>query len=183
MDQDLHLKVKGTLNNMPLCLFAKKYNVGTKGKFRNKIVKRDFDKTVVIFYPHVKSGLKASSYPRYCKLALLKFKPWANASGQEPFEGNIDPTEDEYISEWEKYLKDCHDNGWWVPDVLQREIDNYILHRNDMTSENATSMMAADDTDLEETIVHEDVEDANFLEINNFLPMYREMTIKMILMK
>ena len=43
----------------------------------------------------------------------------------------LDPTDSDFINEWEGYLKYCEDAGLWVPDTLRREIDNFILHPHD----------------------------------------------------
>ena len=136
-------------------------------------MKRAFENTVVIFYPHVRSDPNASTYSHYCKLALLKFKPWANQFGLQPFNGINRPTDEEYISEWNSYLKECDEKGLWVPDALQRDIDNYILNQNNIPSQNVTSVFAIDNVDNEDPFAHEDIDDADFLEINNDLPVFR----------
>ena len=64
-------------------------------------------------------------------------------------------------------MKECDEKGLWVPDALQRDIDNYILNQNNIPSQNVTSVFAIDNVDNEDPFAHEDIDDADFLEINN----------------
>jgi hypothetical protein len=72
---ELFLKHKSACLAMPLNKFVVHFSVGTRGASRNKIRERTRQNTVVIFYPHVRGEPNAFTYPHYCKLALLKFKP------------------------------------------------------------------------------------------------------------
>ena len=63
---------KASLRDMPLSIFVARFNVGKRGQYSNKIIKRKKESTVVIFYPHYSSNRIASTYPSYCKNCLLK---------------------------------------------------------------------------------------------------------------
>ena len=174
VDKDFLAAKKLGLREMTLVVFASKYDVGKRGPYTNKIVKRKKSNIVIIFYPHVRSDPMASTYPQYCKLSLLKFKPWSvDDQAMLPFNGIEDPTDDDFMTVWEEFLITCEEERKWLPDTLQREIDNHILNCDTSPKVNSDSAMAMDDSDLELQISKEQEESNAFLEIDTDLPHSR----------
>ena len=127
---ELFLKHKSACLAMPLNKFVVHFSVGTRGASRNKIRERTRKNTVVIFYPHVRSDPNAFTYPHYCKLELLKFKPWADGEDFCPFIGKNKPSNEDYCMLWKQFLAHCIEHGIPAPDHLQCNLDDYILNRD-----------------------------------------------------
>ena len=164
-DERLYSRLRTSLRYMPLCKFAAQFDIGKKGKFRNRIIRRRKQNTVVLFYPTYKSDPNASTYPKYCQFALLKFKPWALESDIQPFDGADDPSDEHFVSLWKLYLMSCEEEGHWLPDLLQREIDNHILNRDIMIRDKSDSAIAIDDMQFDVPQSRSEMDDAAFVEI------------------
>ena len=162
---------KASLRDMPLSIFVARFSVGKRGQYSNKIFKRKKENTVVIFYPHYSSDRRASTYPSYCKNSLLKFKPWS--FDDNPFNGIEEPTEEDYITMWDEFLITCKEEGKWLPDMLQRDIDDYILNRDMLPRETSDSTMAIDDAHIDLNISKNEEENAAFLTIETDVPHSR----------
>jgi hypothetical protein len=163
-----------SLRDMPLSVFVARFNVGKRGQFSNKIFKRAKENVVVIFYPHHSSDRNASTYHLYCKNCLLKFKPWSlDDSSMFPFNGIDDPTDEDFITLWEEFLLSCQEEGKWMPDMLQRDIDDYIINSENAPREKADPIMAIDDAHIDLNISTNEEEDAAFLEIETDIPHSR----------
>ena len=74
--------------------FAKHYYVGFKGTHRNKL-KNIHGKVVVCFTPSLSSDPGTLMYAQYCKLSLIRYKPW---SGNYPYQVTTDEV---IIAQWE----------------------------------------------------------------------------------
>ena len=173
-DNLLEKAVRESVRNMPLCEFVKFYDIGKRGNHAGKIIKRKREKTVTIFYPHIKSDANASTYPLYCKYSLIKFREWARDSADmHPYDGIENPTDQDYVSIWESYVKSCEEKGFWIPDSLQREIDNHILNKDKISRNTSDSAIAIDDMQVEAPSSEKEIEDAAFVEIETELPHSR----------
>ena len=154
---------------MPLSKFAAAYGVGKKGSLKNKILKRKKENTVIIFHPHIRNDPNASTYARYCKYALLKYKPWSfDDETMHQFDGVENPTDEDLILMWTDYQISCEADGKWLPDKLQSEIDNRILNRKAIPNARDNSVMDIDDSHIDVTISTDERENTDFLEMINF---------------
>ena len=90
------------LETMSLNSFCQKYTFGKRGENRNKISHhRNKDKWVARFYPHVPSAANSPEYAKYCKLQLIRYRPWAEDYCQGA--GGVDSTPEEIIAQWEAF--------------------------------------------------------------------------------
>jgi Helitron helicase-like domain at N-terminus/PIF1-like helicase len=101
------------LQNMSVNDFCQKYTVGKKGRNKNKIITlpKPAKKVAVVarFYPCFPSSPNSPLYPEYCKLQLVRFRPWS-ADYNSAF-GGEDATREEIVHHWESFLISLADHG------------------------------------------------------------------------
>ena len=86
----------------------------------------DTGKYVINFYPSPSCSPTKDTYTQYCKYALMKYFPWQD----DPVNsyGGENETDEEVQNKWIQFL---HSLGDDIPDLLQRELDQYAATRND----------------------------------------------------
>ena len=117
------------LESMSLRYFCLNYYVGSRGSRRNKIIKGD-GKIVVSFYPTPSCHPGTTSYFRYCKYSLLKYKPWKE--NPSTVYGGIDAEAETIIELWNNFTSQLEEDD--IPDYLQREIEAAHPNQNDQNN-------------------------------------------------
>jgi ATP-dependent DNA helicase PIF1 len=115
--------VSATHNGLETCTldqFAQEWTVGQRGGHRNKIKQHQKKKTVVAFIPNLPNKKDADTYPEYCKLGLVRYKPWSE--DYYSVFGGREATNEQAIEEWESFLLSLDS----PPDFLRREMDRLI---------------------------------------------------------
>jgi hypothetical protein len=111
---DFQLKEAGGGELLGLNDFAQMYYryVGMRGQYsRNKIKKSD-EKSIVNFTPSLSNQPDSPKYAEYCKLALIRYKPW---SGENSY---VNKTDQEVTQEWHHFVTQLDE----PPDYLVHQI-------------------------------------------------------------
>ena len=128
------------LPTMSLNSFCQKYTIGKRGSnCRNKIaLHRNKDKWVARFYPQLPSNANSPDYFKYCKLQLIRYRPWVGDYGEAA--GGVDSTPEQIIAKWEAFALSFAERGILPPHHMQSAI-NEITERmmNDVEYRNAVA--------------------------------------------
>jgi hypothetical protein len=118
-----YIAIQDKLDNMSLDTFAKKFTVGQRQQYRNKIkFSTNNNNKVIKFTPRIRGTVDSPMYHEYCKVQLARYKPWSGS--QNTLWGGINnPTEDVLIQEWQEYIMDLNVRGK-LPDSLLRALKN-----------------------------------------------------------
>ncbi|MFM8622002.1 MAG: AAA family ATPase [Holophagaceae bacterium] len=113
---------EGRLENMSLNAFCQIYTVGKKGAYRNKITQhRNKDKMVARFYPVAPATIDSPDYPKYCKLQLIRYRPWVEDYNEAG--GGADATSEQIIAAWEAFAMSFEERGIVAPHHMQSAIN------------------------------------------------------------
>ena len=115
-DRDHFNAVQNELADMNLNTFAQKHTVGIQQQTRNKIKPRS-GKQVVKFTPKYSCDTQSSNYPKYCRLALVRYKPWYDSPSQH-WDGETSPSDELITAKWDQFVTSLRPDQ--IPDSLAR---------------------------------------------------------------
>ena len=131
-DKKLFKTIEDKLHNLCLSTFVQQYFCSKISLIKKR--NGDFDKTIPIFSPNLKSTENKPTYYKYCFIALIKFKTWEGYK-EQVFSNDVadkdkcidldkvdDDLKDRIIFAWHAYLNDPNrtDN---LDDPIMREVD------------------------------------------------------------
>jgi hypothetical protein len=111
------------LDSVTLQDFAFVCRVGARGPSRNKIGLHQTGKSnkamVPMFTPKLSCDPESAVYPEYCRLALVRYKPWVGKSQSVAY-GGPDASDEEVVAAWTAFLEASDVDT--SPDGLHRQI-------------------------------------------------------------
>ena len=140
---------EGGLPTMSLNSFCQKYTVGKRGgNCRNKItLHRNKDKWVARFHPQLPSNVNSPDYFKYCKLQLIRYRPWVGDYDEAA--GGVDSTPQQTIAQWEAFALSFAQRGMLPPHHMQSAIKE-IMERMSHDAEYRTAVAGHDDLLMDE---------------------------------
>mmetsp|Transcript_27008 Transcript_27008/g.49138 ORF Transcript_27008/g.49138 Transcript_27008/m.49138 type:complete len:107 (-) Transcript_27008:1092-1412(-) len=88
---------------------------------------------VPIFAPKLSCDSELPTYREYCRLALVRYKPWVGNSQSVAY-GRADASDVEVAKTWESFLIECDVDN--VPDAIHRQIRKYRAQKRREISNN-----------------------------------------------
>lgn len=105
---------------MSLNFFVQHHCLGVKGAGRNKIKVRT-SKQVVRILPKLSPYPQSARYPEFCKVSLIRYKPW-RSSPKEVWGEVEPPTDEDLTTAWQEFF-DSPDSQHLIPHRLRRRIN------------------------------------------------------------
>lgn len=114
-NEDQFRDVESTLQAMSLSEFATRFYIP---RGLTKIHPRpDKSKNFMVFKPCLSPNPESATYPEFCRLSLVRHKPWS-VDRNNLWSGTDHPTNEDYIQAWVEFVGELVEAGKEVPERL-----------------------------------------------------------------
>ena len=116
---DVYDSWKDKLSDMSLHVFGRHFRVSKYKQNRNKISYYQCP-TVVVFYPRYPSSPSSDSYTSYCRVSLMKYKPWTRDDDSIWKENEPESANDDEHNRYNNTIRNAWDS--WLEHMIVNDI-------------------------------------------------------------